>query len=167
LNPKDSSISITIDKISAHFSAAHALISPQYEEGLHGHNYNVEVTIEGKIDHDGILIDYVFLEKLLNQIIAEWDHYVLIPSRNDYLKIRKKGLNLELDYGDRFYSIPENEIRILDCINVTTESVSRIIGEILYERLKKEDFWVKIRTLNVCVWETPKYKATFSINTKN
>jgi len=101
------------------------------------------------------------------QITAEWDHYVLIPSKNDHLKIRKQGQNLELEYGNRIYSIPEDEIKILDCTNVTTESLSRLLGEILHHHLKKEDFWTNIKTINVSVWETPKYKATFSISTKN
>ncbi len=167
MNSTDSSFSISINKFLSHFSAAHALILAQYEEGLHGHNYNVEVVIEGKIDRDGILIDFVYLETLVNHITAEWDHYVLIPSKNDYLKIRKQGPNLELEYGDRFYSIPEDEIRILDCTNVTTESVSRLLGEILHDRLKNEVFWTNIYAITVSVWETPKYKATFNISTKN
>ena len=59
------STSVAIDKIAAHFSASHALISDDLEEGLHGHNYQVGIEIEGKTDTNEIIIDFLFLEKLL------------------------------------------------------------------------------------------------------
>ncbi len=157
------STSVAIDKIAAHFSASHALISCGIEEGLHGHNYHVAIELEGKTDTNEIMIDFVYLEKLLNSILSEWDHYVLLPSNNSNIKMVEHENNLDIEYGVRFYSIPKNEVRLLECSNVTTEALARILGEKIQAKLKLEQFWPRIEKFNITVWETSCYRATCSI----
>lgn len=157
------STSVAIDKIAAHFSASHALISDDLEEGLHGHNYQVGIEIEGKTDTNEIIIDFLFLEKLMNNLLAEWDHYVLIPAKNPNMKIIFQEHNIDIEYGVRFYSIPKGEVRVLDCSNVTTEALARILGEKIQEELKQEEFWQRINMINITIWETSCYRATCSI----
>lgn len=163
MNLEETSISVALDKVSAHFSASHALISDDYEEGLHGHNYQVEVEVKGKIDDNNIIIDFVFLENLLSEILTTWDHYVLIPSKNRYLEINENKDNLDLKYGDRYYSIPKTEIKLLNCTNVTTEALARLLGERIRLNLKKEIFWDRIRAIKITIWETSFYRATYTI----
>ena len=157
------SSSVAIDKIAAHFSASHALISDDVEEGLHGHNYHVAIEIEGKTDTNEIIIDFLYLEKLLNNVLSEWDHYVLLPSNNPAININKREHNLDIEYGSRFYSIPKDEVRMLECSNVTTEALARIVGEKIQDKLKQEEFWKRIETINITIWETSCYRATCSI----
>lgn len=163
MNLKEPSTSVALDKVSAHFSASHALVSDDYEEGLHGHNYQVEVKVKGKIDDNSIIIDFIFLENLLSEILTTWDHYVLIPSKNEYLEIHENKDNLDLKYGDRYYSIPRSEIKFLNCTNVTTEELARLLGEKIQSNLKKESFWPRIRAIKITVWETSYYRATYTI----
>jgi len=163
LHREEDNVSVAIDRVSSHFSASHALISNQYNEGLHGHNYQVEVEIEGKEDHEEILIDFIYLDNLLKQITSKFDHYVLIPSQNNLLEITKSASNLEMRYGGRFYSIPEKEIKTLECINVTTESLARLLGEELSRCLRNEQKWNKIKSIKISVWETLYYRATYTI----
>ncbi|MFX0183908.1 MAG: 6-pyruvoyl tetrahydropterin synthase family protein [Candidatus Hodarchaeota archaeon] len=163
MHREEDNISVSIDRVSSHFSASHALISNQYNEGLHGHNYLVEVEIEGKEDHEEMLIDFIYLDNLLRQITSKFDHYVLIPSKNNLLNITKNADNLEIRYGDRFYSIPEKEIKTLECINVTAESLARLLGEDLSIYLRNEQNWNRIKSIKVCVWETLYYRATYTI----
>jgi 6-pyruvoyltetrahydropterin/6-carboxytetrahydropterin synthase len=58
------------------FSAAHALAGYDGDcEHLHGHNWNVRITVSGeKLDNIGVLIDFRALKKLLRTILAELDH---------------------------------------------------------------------------------------------
>jgi len=61
------------------FSAAHLLadIGGKCEE-LHGHNFKVELTVAaGKLDSNGLLIDFRFLKKRLGEILEEIDHKYL------------------------------------------------------------------------------------------
>lgn len=61
------------------FSAAHALRCYHGKcEYLHGHNFNVEIAVEGvKLDEAGMLIDFGILKRGLRQILAKLDHHVL------------------------------------------------------------------------------------------
>lgn len=157
------SISVAIDKIAAHFSASHALISDDIEEGLHGHNYQVGIEIEGKPDSDDIIIDFLYLDKMLNNLLSEWDHYVLLPLNNPNMEINVREKNLDIEYGIRFYSIPNDEVKVLDCTNVTTEALTRLLGEKVQNQLKEKEFWQRIERINITIWETSCYRATCSI----
>jgi 6-pyruvoyl-tetrahydropterin synthase len=86
LNQKNFSGSVAIERTLAHFSASHTLISDHYEEGLHGHNYQVEIEIKGIVDTDDVIIDFIFVENLLSQVLSNWDHYVLLPLKNENMK---------------------------------------------------------------------------------
>ncbi len=167
LNQNDISSSVAIDRVSAHFSASHALISDNYEEGLHGHNYQAEIEIEGNVDTDDMIIDFIFLENLLSQTLSDWDHYVLLPLKNKDMYIRENKDNIEIEYGRRFYSIPRSEIKLLNCTNVTTEALTQLLGEKMRNRLKQESFWKRIQTIKITIWETSFYRASYSIRSNS
>ena len=167
LNEKKYSTSVAIDRISVHFSASHALITSQYEEGFHGHNYLVEIEIEGNMDNDDVIIDFILLEKLISKSILDWDHFVLIPSNNKHVKIHEKEDNLEMEYKNRFYSIPKAEIKLLNCTNVTAEALTHLLGEKLERSLKKELFWKRIHCIKITIWETLHYRASYTIRTNS
>ncbi|MFW9906193.1 MAG: 6-pyruvoyl tetrahydropterin synthase family protein [Candidatus Thorarchaeota archaeon] len=163
MNQEETSSSVAIDRVSAHFSASHVIVSDQYEEGLHGHNYLVEIEIEGNMDTDDFLIDFIFLEELLSQALSNWDHYVLLPSKNNKMKIREVEDKIEIKYGNRFYSLPKAEIKFLSCTNVTTEVLAQLLGEKLRALLYQEEFWKRIHTIKITIWETSIYRASYTI----
>ena len=167
MNLEETSTSVALDRISAHFSASHALISDDYEEGLHGHNYEVEIEVYGKTDENNIIIDFIFLENLLSEILTAWDHYVLIPSKNTRLEIKENKDNFDLKYGDRYYSIPQTDVKLLDCTNVTTEVLARLLGEKIQLNLKEEIFWDRILSIKITVWETPHYRASYTLTSSH
>ncbi|UCG89962.1 MAG: 6-carboxytetrahydropterin synthase [Candidatus Heimdallarchaeota archaeon] len=167
MNQKHISSSVAIDRISAHFSAAHILVSDHYEEGLHGHNYLVGIEVEGSMDIHDMIVDFVFLENMLSEVLTEWDHFVLLPSKNKNMKIHENKDNLEIVYGKRLYSIPKAEIKLLDCTNVTAETLARLLGEKIQIYLKKETFWERIQALKVTIWEKSYYRADYTIRTNS
>jgi|SRR6516225_8935546 6-pyruvoyltetrahydropterin/6-carboxytetrahydropterin synthase len=61
------------------FAAGHALRNYKGScENVHGHNFKVMVTIEGqKLDHTGLLIDFLDLKASMQGIIAKLDHQFL------------------------------------------------------------------------------------------
>ncbi len=66
-------------EIKRSFSAAHAL--RKYDGPccrMHGHNYTVIAALRsGKLDENGIALDFVRLKKAVDEIISEFDHYNL------------------------------------------------------------------------------------------
>jgi 6-pyruvoyltetrahydropterin/6-carboxytetrahydropterin synthase len=61
------------------FSSGHALRGYKGKcENVHGHNYRVQVSIEGpQLDHIGLLVDFTHVKHALRGIIAEIDHQFL------------------------------------------------------------------------------------------
>lgn len=62
-----------------HFSSAHYLRNYQGKcEHIHGHNWKVEVVLEGnKLDKSGMLLDFGILKKHLKEIMGILDHKCL------------------------------------------------------------------------------------------
>jgi len=61
------------------FAAGHFLRNYKGKcENLHGHNYKIQVTVRGeKLDHAGMLTDFVELKRLLRAISEPLDHVLL------------------------------------------------------------------------------------------
>lgn len=63
--------------VSDHFSSAHQLRHYQGKcEQLHGHNFQVQVQVQGRRLHPdlGIVMDFKELKTLLKEVLAELDH---------------------------------------------------------------------------------------------
>jgi 6-pyruvoyltetrahydropterin/6-carboxytetrahydropterin synthase len=64
--------------ITKSFSAAHALKIGGKCEDLHGHNFKVDVTVEGlELNPEGILIDFRDLKRWTVEVLDELDHKYL------------------------------------------------------------------------------------------
>jgi len=63
-------------KIIDEFSAAHRLRNYKGKcENLHGHNWKIEVIVEGEnLDKIGLLIDFGILRKKLKEVLITLDH---------------------------------------------------------------------------------------------
>jgi len=102
------------------FSASHRYWNPGWSEEKnkevfgksagpygHGHNYSVEVTVEGEVDKEtGMIINLYRLKEIMKEVLEDFDHKYLNED-NPYFK--------EL--------IP------------TTENIARVMWDIFYEKL--------------------------------
>ena len=61
------------------FAAGHALRNYKGKcENIHGHNFRVQVTIEGeRLDDTGLLVDFIDVKDLMGSVIARLDHQFL------------------------------------------------------------------------------------------
>jgi len=66
-------------KIIRKFAAAHQLSFSQTKcENLHGHNWKIEVIVQGEhLDKSGMMIDFSILKKEVDQILDTLDHQFL------------------------------------------------------------------------------------------
>lgn len=62
--------------VRSRFSSAHALVGYKGNcERLHGHNWNVEVTVTGEeLGETGLLVDFRELKRIIDEITAGLDH---------------------------------------------------------------------------------------------
>jgi 6-pyruvoyltetrahydropterin/6-carboxytetrahydropterin synthase len=58
---------------SAHFIKGY----PGKCANMHGHNYMVEVGVEGPLDKTGMVIDFSILKSFLHEIEEEFDHKIV------------------------------------------------------------------------------------------
>jgi len=61
------------------FDSAHALTKYYGKcERLHGHTYKLEVTVEGPVGENGMVIDFVILKRIVHrQVLDKLDHHNL------------------------------------------------------------------------------------------
>ena len=58
------------------FAAGHALRNYHGKcENVHGHNYRVQITVQGEqLDTTGLLVDFLELKRLMDEVIEYLDH---------------------------------------------------------------------------------------------
>ena len=102
------------------FSASHRYWNPGWSEEKnkevfgksagpygHGHNYTLEVTVEGEVDEEtGMIINLYSLKEIMKEVLKDFDH---------------KNLNEDNPYFKEL--IP------------TTENIARVMWDIFYEKL--------------------------------
>lgn len=115
------------------FAAAHALRGYRGKcENLHGHNYRVQVTLEGEtLDETGLLVDFAELKKMLHDVIERLDHRNL------------------------------NEVPPFDAVNPSAENMARYVYDELRRRLEQTGRDVRVRVARVRIWETESSTASY------
>mgnify|MGYP006262211501 FL=1 len=122
-----------------HFNAAHKLYNPDWSEeknrdvfgvcsneNWHGHNYEILVTVKGKVDTDsGMIINLKSLSDIIKEEILD--------------KVDHKNLNIDVPF--------------LEGVITTTENVTIKFWEVLENRLKKDNV---CKLHRIRLYETPR-----------
>jgi len=111
------------------FSSAHFIITPDEYEALHGHNYTVEVMIEGSLDEYGMLIDFRRVKKEVSRVCKTIDHKVLLPGISPHLSINEEDGQVVVRVIDRKYSFPVTDCIILPLMATTAELLAKFIHQ--------------------------------------
>lgn len=115
------------------FAAAHAL--RQYRgkcEKIHGHNYQVEVTLAGEqLDSAGLLMDFLELKRWLRAVAEQFDHCLL------------------------------NEVPPFDKVNPTAENLARHFYEEIARMLAASPAAGRVRVAEVKIRETEATAAVY------
>ena len=62
--------SVAIGKEQLRFTAAHFIAFRGFREPLHGHTYQVQVTVSGPVGPDGYVVDFLALKKIAEEEVA-------------------------------------------------------------------------------------------------
>lgn len=67
------------------FDSAHFLPSYQGKcEDMHGHTYRLQVTVDGPVDEEGMVIDFAMLKKIVKaKVLEKLDHKLI----NDIIEV--------------------------------------------------------------------------------
>lgn len=111
------------------FCAAHFIT---YEgdrcEMLHGHNYRAAAMVEGGLNANHYVFDFVTLKKILREVCDRLDHRMLLPRDNPLIAVADDGREIEVIFRDRRYIFPREDCVILPIANTTAELLAEWIG---------------------------------------
>jgi 6-pyruvoyltetrahydropterin/6-carboxytetrahydropterin synthase len=131
---------VRLEKEQHVFSAAHFItFQGNVCERLHGHNYGVAVEVEGPLDENQYVIDFIALRDELKSITDELDHYVLLPDNHPLIRVTAGEAEVEAVFtpDGRRWVFPRGDCVILPVANTTAELLARYLGERLLKAIER------------------------------
>ncbi len=135
----DERYTVRVRKTELIFSAAHFItFNGNICERLHGHNYGVTVEVDGPLDENQYVVDFIALRDVMREIVAELDHRMLLPTRHPKIKVTADEREVMVTFDDRRWIFPLGDCLLLPLEQTTAELLARHIGHELLERLEKK-----------------------------
>jgi 6-pyruvoyltetrahydropterin/6-carboxytetrahydropterin synthase len=131
-----SSYRVRLTKDYLTFCAAH-FVTYQGDicEPLHGHNFGVIVELDGPLDGDYFVVDFVAALELLRELVKELDHRVLLPTKHALIQVTTDDTSVEARFGERRWVFPKEDCVLLPVENTSAELLARWLGERLRQTL--------------------------------
>jgi 6-pyruvoyltetrahydropterin/6-carboxytetrahydropterin synthase len=107
-------------------------------ERLHGHNYRATAEVEGPLDENQYVFDFIALKNLMRRITDELDHHVLLPTTSKLIRVEANDRQVIVCFGTREWVFPREDCVLLPISNTTAELLARWIAERLTEALVRE-----------------------------
>lgn len=137
------------------FSSAHFLTKYYGKcENMHGHNYKLRVTVEGDVQSNGLVIDFVVLKRIVKKHILDViDHKLL----NDIID-NPSAERLAVWIWRRLDDLPKFLKEEMDDPNIV-EEMKRYLQDA--EGADFKDFSEKIHIHEITLWETDTSFVTY------
>lgn len=128
-------------------------------ERLHGHNYRAAVEVEGVLQGDFYVFDFIALKQRTKEITDELDHHMLLATRNPVIGVEEVSESVRVRYREKEWVFPRGDCVLLPIENTTAELLARYIALRLVDVLTREEKFVP-EVLRVEVEEAPGQSAT-------
>jgi 6-pyruvoyltetrahydropterin/6-carboxytetrahydropterin synthase len=152
-----------LSKDSFKFSAGHMTVfADGTKERLHGHNFEVAVTIEVPADE---FIPFACFKGVIKAACDAWDERVMLPRFSPYLQVRPSA-ETEVDFvlcGDH-YVLPRGDVLWLDMDAVTTEKLAAQLCRIIAGGMQSLWREGRLLSLDVQIDETAGHGASFRLS---
>ena len=147
--------SVAIGKELLRFTAAHFIAFRGFREPLHGHTYQVQVTVSGPVGPDGYVVDFLVLKKIAEEECAQLHFRTLLPQQSDCLTIKESAeeVTVHCEDGTRFL-FPRQDVCLLPIVHTSSEEIARYLLAHLRERLS-EARGNSIQTIEVLIEDIP------------
>ncbi len=146
---------IRVDQDYLKFSSAHFLLFANGEcERVHGHNYRAWVELEGSLEPNDYVFDFITLKPLVKKICDRLDHRVLLPTQNADLRIEQRDSVIEAAYHEKQYRFPAADVLLLPIHNTSAELLANYICGELKQELKARFGGRNLTTIRIGVEES-------------
>ncbi|MFW9830587.1 MAG: 6-pyruvoyl tetrahydropterin synthase family protein [Candidatus Thorarchaeota archaeon] len=149
---------ISVEVSAIDFAAAHFVSEGGKCERLHGHNYHVVATVDGRINSLGMVIDFRILKQHLRELCKQWDHMILLPAKSALIKIDQKDTQTQVMTPDGTYSFPTKDVKVLSVVETTAEELASLLCNELKNRLAPD--YPNLTRVAITLAESPTSRAT-------
>ncbi|MDQ7029083.1 MAG: 6-carboxytetrahydropterin synthase [Ardenticatenia bacterium] len=133
-----STFRIHVEKDYLGFCSGHFITYDGHQcETLHGHNYRARITIEGPLDENFYVVDFVKVKRMMKRICDELDHRMLLPLHNPLIELDVQEESVSVRYQHRHFLFPREDVVLLPIPNTTAEMLARYICERALDELHK------------------------------
>lgn len=162
------SYALNVKKADFKFYAAHFCILPGWREKLHGHNYQVGVTVQSsRINDDGYIMPFKQLKQGIRAVCESLNERFLLPVLNPTIQIEDlpdSHIRITLPDG-KYFIFPSEDVLKIPIKHSTCEELSRYILHRISQETNEE--WLKskgITCMEVSVCEAPGQEAIYRFN---
>lgn len=147
------SFRVEVTKEAFVFSAAHFItFAGDICERIHGHNYGVRVMVEGPLDENRYVVDFIALRDAVLAETQQLDHHVLLPTQHAEIKVHRDDHETTAWFRERRWVFPNDDCVLLPVVNTTAEELARVIAERTIARTR-EAFGSQLSVIEVGVDE--------------
>ncbi len=130
---------VRVEKAYLNFPAAHFITFDNDQcERLHGHNYRMAVEVEGPLDKDALVIDFIALKRICRALLEPLDHRVLLATRHPTIRVEAGETEVTVTACTKRYILPRGDCALLDIANTTAEQLAWMLAGQLEQRLADE-----------------------------
>jgi 6-pyruvoyltetrahydropterin/6-carboxytetrahydropterin synthase len=117
------------------FSAAHFItFAGDICERIHGHNYGVRVSVEGPLDENRYVVDFIALRDAVLKETQALDHHVILPRDHRDIHVSQDDKETTVRFQSRRWVFPNEDAIIMPVVNTTAEEIARVIAERVREQ---------------------------------
>ena len=151
------SYAIRVYKQYFNFGSAHFLIfADGSREELHGHNYQVQVKLEGDVIQGDLVVDFIPFKPVVKALCDELDHVTLLPRDNPNLNVEVHEDRVEATHSDGSHFVfPRRDVRVLPVPNTSTEMLARYLAHRLLDEVQSNLPTTQVSALEIQVEESP------------
>jgi 6-pyruvoyltetrahydropterin/6-carboxytetrahydropterin synthase len=132
-------VEIELSHATMQFSAAHlTVLSRTSRSNLHGHNFQVAVSIKARIVENGVVCDYRIFEDSIKAICESLDETLLLPLGSPFLAVEESDGLVRARFGHERLQFLTRDVKLIPVQNVTLEELSGWILETFLESLTKD-----------------------------
>ena len=116
---------VLLQKEQLVFSSAHFItFAGDICECIHGHNYGVRAEVEGQLDENRYVIDFIAFRDALGRLVKQLDHHMLLPTKHAMILLEEHDDEVTVRFRKKRWVFPREDCMLLPIVNTTAEEIA-------------------------------------------
>lgn len=127
---------VLLQKEQLVFSSAHFItFAGDICECLHGHNYGLRAEVEGNLDENRYVVDFIAFRDALSELVKQLDHHMLLPTMHPMIQVDEQIDEVTVRFRKKRWVFPREDCMLLPIANTTAEEIAWWIATQLKKKL--------------------------------